>query len=105
WDYLGANVYDAATGQPALPEYGTYTVAGLTVGVIGAVTQETPTLVSPAGVAGLRFGDPVEAVNRVAAQLQDGDDSNGEADIIVAEYHEGAGAVSADEALEQELAE
>ena len=24
WDYLGANVYDAATGEPALPEYGIY---------------------------------------------------------------------------------
>ena len=29
-------------------------------------------------------------MNRVARQLTDGDESNGEADVIVAEYHEGA---------------
>lgn len=60
------------------------------MGVIGAVTQETSTLVSPAGIADLDFGDPVAAVNRVAGQLTDGDESNGEADVLVAEYHEGA---------------
>ena len=51
------------------------TVDGLTVGVIGAVTEETPALVSPGGIAGLDFGDPVDAVNRVADQLTDGDDA------------------------------
>ena len=60
------------------------------VGVIGVVTQETSTLVSPGGIKGIEFGNPVEAVNRVARQLTDGDESNGEADVIVAEYHEGA---------------
>ena len=73
--------------------------------MIGAVTRETPALVSPNGIAGLTFGDPVEAVNRVAAQLTDGDPSNGEADVIIAEYHEGAGAGTLDDAtLEEELA-
>lgn len=96
FDYLGANVYHAGTTAPALPAYDTFTVGGLTVGVIGAVTSETPTLVSPAGVSGLAFGDPVAAVNRVAAQLSDGDDSNGEADVLVAEYHEGASAGTPD---------
>ncbi len=90
WDYLGANVYEAGTTTPALPEYHVYDVAGVRVGVIGAVTVETPTLVSPAGVATLDFGDPVDAVNRVADELTDGDPSNGEADVLVASFHEGA---------------
>ena len=90
WDYLGANVYLAGTETPVLPEYGLYQAAGLTVGVIGAVTQETPTLVSPGGVVGLTFGDPVAAVNRVADQLTDGDPANGEADVLIASFHEGA---------------
>ena len=90
WDYLGANVYQHGTTTPALPEYQVYEVAGVTVGVIGAVTVETPTLVSPAGVATLDFGDPVDAVNRVAAQLTDGDPANGEAEVLVASFHEGA---------------
>nr|WP_239073758.1 ExeM/NucH family extracellular endonuclease [Cellulomonas denverensis] len=94
--YLGANVYTAGTQDPALDEYALVETGGITVGVIGAVTQETPTLVTPAGIAGLDFGDPVEAVNRVAAQLTDGDPANGEADVIVAEYHEGAGAGTPD---------
>ncbi|MGC3994965.1 MAG: 5'-nucleotidase C-terminal domain-containing protein [Propionicimonas sp.] len=90
WDYLGANVYTTGTTTPVLPGYGLYTVGGVTVGVIGAVTQETPSLVSSLGIKGLTFGDPVEAVNRVAAQLTDGNAANGEAQVLVAEYHEGA---------------
>ncbi len=102
---LGANVYLKGTTTPALPEYQLLDAGGLTVGVIGAVTEETPTLVSPAGITELDFGDPVAAVNRVAGQLTDGDPSNGEADVLVALYHEGAGAGTPDGAtLEQELA-
>ena len=105
FSYLGANVYEKGTKTPALPEYATFAVDGLTVGVIGAVTQETPTLVSPAGVSSLDFGDPVEAVNRVAGELTDGDPTNGEADVLVAEYHEGAGFGTPEGAtLEQEVA-
>ncbi len=91
FDILGANVYRKGTTEPALPEYALYEVDGVTVGVIGAVTEETPSLVSPAGISEIEFGDPVAAVNRVAAQLTDGEPGNGEAEVIVAEYHEGAG--------------
>lgn len=105
FSYLGANVYEAGTETPALDEYALIEVDGLTVGVIGAVTEETPALVSPAGITELSFGDPVEAVNRVAAELSDGDEANGEADVLVAMYHEGAGAGTPDGAtLEQEIA-
>jgi len=103
--YLGANVYTKGTTTPALDEYEIVEVDGLQVAVIGVVTEETPTLVTPTGIAGLEFGDPVEAVNRVTAQLTDGDPLNGEADIIVAEFHEGAGAGIPDgSTLEEEVA-
>ncbi|MCC9198374.1 ExeM/NucH family extracellular endonuclease [Arthrobacter sp. zg-Y820] len=99
--YLGANVYLKGTTTPALDEYTILDVNGVSVAVIGAITEETPTLVSPGGIADLDFGDPVEAVNRVAEQLQ----AAGLADVIVAEYHEGAGSGSLEEStLEQELA-
>lgn len=105
FSHLGANVYEKGTDTPALDEYDIFETEGLTVAVIGAVTDETPSLVSPAGVADLDFGDPVEAVNRVAGKLSDGDDANGEADVIVAMYHEGAGAGTPDGAtLEEEVA-
>lgn len=87
WDYLGANV--TVDGAP-MKEYSLHEVGGLTVGVIGVVTALTPMLVSPGGIQGVEFGDPVDAVNRVSAQLSDDDDTNGEADVIVAEYHDGA---------------
>ena len=90
FDYLGANVYRKGTQQPALPEYSVQTVNGVRVGFVGAVTAQTASLVAPAGISTIDFGDPVAAVNRVAAQLRDGQDANGEADVVVALYHEGA---------------
>ncbi|KQY64550.1 ExeM/NucH family extracellular endonuclease [Nocardioides sp. Root140] len=90
WDYLGANVYAKGTTDPVLPEYATFEVDGVTVAVVGAVTEETSSLVSPAGIVDIDFGDPVEAVNRVAGELSDGDDANGEADVIIASFHAGA---------------
>lgn len=105
WSYLGANVYQAGTTTPALPEYDVFTLGGIQVGVIGVVTSDTPSLVSPSGVAMLTFGNPVEAVNRVAAQLSDGNAANGEADVIIAEYHDGAtDGVAENATLEQEIA-
>lgn len=86
--YLGANVLKA-DGSPALEPYYTTEVNGTRVAVIGVVTTETPQLTDPSALASVRFTDPIEAVNRYAAQLSDGDASNGEADVIVAEYHEG----------------
>lgn len=86
---LGANVYWAGTNSRALPAYVTLQAAGLRVAVIGAVTQETPTLVNPALISELSFGDPVEAVNQTVDELL-GKPEFERPDIIVAEYHEGA---------------
>ncbi|SME90384.1 5'-nucleotidase [Cellulosimicrobium cellulans J34] len=105
WAYLGANVYDKGTTNPALPEYQVVEVGGLDVGFVGVVTEETPTLVTPSGIADLDFGDPVEALNRVTDQLLDGDPANGEADLVVGLVHEGASAGTPDGAtLEEEVA-
>ena len=105
WTYTAANVFDAETGEPALPGYDVVTIDGVDVGFVGAVTEETPTLVSPAGIEGLEFTDPVEAINRVTDDLLDGSADNGEADIVVAMLHEGAQAGTPDGAtLEEEVA-
>lgn len=87
---LGANVVDPATGEPVLDPYVILqTDGGVSVAVIGSVTAETPQLVDPSALGGMEFTDPVAATNRYAEQLSDGDPDNGEADVIVAEYHEG----------------
>ncbi|CAN5148441.1 hypothetical protein BH11ACT2_BH11ACT2_21620 [soil metagenome] len=109
WQYLGANVYKAGTNKtvPAFdgPQYKVITLGGVKVAVIGAVTEETPTLVSPAGVSTLEFGDPVDAVNRVVGQL-DALDPADRPDVYVAEYHEGAKSdASASETLDAQVAE
>ncbi len=99
WDYLGANVYQKGTQTPALPEYKIYNLTdadgdAVKVGVIGAVTQETASLVSPGGISTLDFGPAVAAVNRVAAQLSDGNTGNDEADVLVATFHAGSNVTS-----------
>ena len=90
WDYLSANIYDKATDKPAFQEYYLQDFDGVTVGFIGAMTEELPALVSPAGIDTLTVKPVVPEVNRVADTLTDGDDSNGEADVIVLLVHEGA---------------
>ena len=90
WEYLGANVYHKDTTDPALPEYWLQKFQGVTIGFVGAVTDELPSLVSPAGIADITVGSPVDAANRVADQLSDGKKKNGEADIVVMLVHEGA---------------
>ena len=97
WDYLGANVYQKGTTTlpPEISESKVYDLTdtdgdSVKLGVIGAVTQETPSLVSPGGISTLDFGPAVAAVNRVAKQLSDGNPANGEADVIVATFHAGS---------------
>jgi 5'-nucleotidase len=86
--YLGANVYRGT--EHALAPYEVKTVDGVRVGIVGVVTEQTASLVSPDGIAGLTFKDPVPEAEAVAAQLKDGNEANGEADVVVLLAHEGA---------------
>ena len=81
---LAANV-TKADGSLLLDAYKIYDMDGVRVAVIGAVTLSTPSAVSPAGIEGLTFGDPVAAVNQYAAEIE----AAGTADVIIASYHEG----------------
>jgi len=88
--YLSANVYDRNTGRPACAQYSISEVDGISVGFIGAVKNQLPSLVSSAGIDTLEVRDVVTEVNRVAADLSDGDGTNGEADVTILLVHEGA---------------
>jgi 5'-nucleotidase len=90
WPYLAANLYDTTTNQPAFQEYEIKDYGGVSVGFVGAVTEELPSLVSPAGISTLSVKPIVPEINRVAAQLSDGNAANGEADVLVLLVHEGA---------------
>jgi 5'-nucleotidase len=74
FQYLSANVTDKATGKTLLPAYGVKrfpSTSGrpISVGFIGEVLKETPTIVTPSGVAGLDFTDEADAANRAAKRL------------------------------------
>jgi 5'-nucleotidase len=59
-------------------------VDGVKIGFIGAVTESTPFIVVPSGVAGLKFTDEAEAINKEAATLK----AQG-VQALVAVIHEG----------------
>jgi 5'-nucleotidase len=68
--YVSANVLDTSTGKSLLPAYSIKVASGIPIGVIGAVLKETPTIVTPSGVAGLQFVDEANAINGAVAQLK-----------------------------------
>ncbi|WP_433673619.1 ExeM/NucH family extracellular endonuclease [Microbacterium gorillae] len=90
WEYINANVFLKGTDEHALAPSWVKEIDGVRVGFIGAVTEDLPTLVSPAGIAELDVRGIVDSVNAVATELTDGDDSNGEADVLLLLVHEGA---------------
>ena len=72
--YLSANVIRDATGQTLFPATGIKQFTStdgkkFEVGFIGEVLKSTPTIVTPAGVAGLTFQDEADAANRAVAAL------------------------------------
>lgn len=72
--FLASNVTRTG-GKQFLPPYGvkTFSSAGgstIKVGVIGSVLKETPTVVTPAGIAGQEFGDEADAANKAVKELK-----------------------------------
>ncbi|MCW2840856.1 MAG: hypothetical protein JWR55_2339 [Aeromicrobium sp.] len=86
--FLSANTFKADK-TPLLDKYASFDVDGVTVAVIGAVTKETPSLVSPAGIQGLTFDDPVDSINDTVDELE-ALPADQQPDVIVASIHEGA---------------
>ncbi len=85
WEYIVANLRQKADNTHALAPTWTDDIGGVTVGYVGAVTEELPALVSPAGISTLDVTGIVDEVNAAAATLQ----TEG-ADVVVMLVHEGA---------------
>jgi 5'-nucleotidase len=68
--YVCANVIDLRSHKPLLPPYVIKQLAGVRVGIIGAVTEDAPNLVVKSGVRGVRFVAAAEAVNVQVKALQ-----------------------------------
>jgi len=81
--YLAANVFDRS-GNTFLPGTALKKVGGATIGFVGVVLRETPSVVTPSGIAGLTFGDEADAVNAAVPKLRQAG-----ADAIVVLIHQG----------------
>jgi 5'-nucleotidase len=77
--FISANVVSASTGKPLFKPYAIKRiryvnqkgeVKEMPVGFIGALLKDTPTIVTPSGVAGLQFLDEATAINRYAGDLK-----------------------------------
>jgi 5'-nucleotidase len=73
--YLAANVIDQRTGRTFFPGYAVkqFDAGGgrsISVGFIGLVLRDTPNIVTPNGVDGLRFTDEAEAANALVPVLR-----------------------------------
>ncbi|MBA3382074.1 MAG: bifunctional metallophosphatase/5'-nucleotidase, partial [Actinobacteria bacterium] len=60
----------APTAKPLLPATKVVTTGGIKVGFIGMTLEGTPSIVTPSGVAGLRFLDEADTANKYAAELK-----------------------------------
>ena len=95
--YLAANITVDATGKTLLPPYGIKSfkdsVTGKTirVGFIGADLKDTPTVVTPSGVAGLTFSDEATSINAQVPKLR----ALG-VEAIVVLLHQGATSATSD---------
>ncbi len=70
FEWLAANVVVDATGKTLFPSYTVKNYQGVKVAFIGMTLEGTPSIVTPAGVAGLTFKDEAETANKLVKELQ-----------------------------------
>ena len=71
FQYLAANVVHEGTADPVLPPYEIVTTpSGVKLAFIGETFENTPLVVTPAGVAGLDFLDEADTVNALVPELK-----------------------------------
>ena len=79
---LSANIY-RADGQRLFEPYRVFDKAGYKIAVIGLTTDDTPRMVFPDHIAGLRFRAPADEAAQLVPQLR------GQADMVIAATHMG----------------
>ncbi|ULL16030.1 hypothetical protein DVH26_17205 [Paenibacillus sp. H1-7] len=65
-----ANVVYKSNGQHVLPPYIIKEVEGVKVGFVGVITEETPSIVIPAGIQDIEFTNAADAVNDAVTELK-----------------------------------
>ncbi len=80
-----SNLYDKQTGKRVFDPYKIITKDGVKIAIIGGITRETETSVSPKYVRDYEFKDIASEINLVAAQIK----QDKLADVTIALVHEG----------------
>jgi 5'-nucleotidase len=70
FQYLAASTVDTRSGRTLLPAYQIKRYGGVPVAFIGLTLEGTPSIVVPAGVAGLKFRPEAETVNELVPELK-----------------------------------
>jgi 5'-nucleotidase len=71
FQYLAANVTYVATGETVLPAYEIKKIDNAKIAFIGLTLEGTPSIVTPSGVAGLKFHPEVATTNALVEKLRD----------------------------------
>ncbi|MGR8931780.1 MAG: bifunctional metallophosphatase/5'-nucleotidase [Gammaproteobacteria bacterium] len=69
FQFLAANVFETQTEKTLFPSFGIKTMDGVRIAFIGMTLKETPSIVRPQGVVGLRFDDEAETANALVSEL------------------------------------
>ncbi|MGO4705099.1 bifunctional UDP-sugar hydrolase/5'-nucleotidase [Microvirga sp. 2MCAF38] len=70
YKYLAASTIDTATNKPLLSPYYVKEFEGVPVAFIGLTLKDTPGIVMPSGVAGLKFEDEAATVNALVPEIR-----------------------------------
>jgi 5'-nucleotidase len=70
FQFLAANIVNESTNATIFPAYNVTYVQGVPIGFIGVALKDTPSVVSPSGVKGLKFLDEAETINKYVEKLK-----------------------------------
>lgn len=84
YQIICSNLYNKNTGKRVFDPYKIITKDGIKIGIIGAITTETPSIVLPANVSDYNFTDPAKEINSLVPEVK----AKG-ADVVLVLIHEG----------------
>ncbi|HVM17007.1 MAG TPA: 5'-nucleotidase C-terminal domain-containing protein [Gaiellaceae bacterium] len=91
FDFVASNLRNLDENLSGVERVALYDVGGVTVGVVGIVNEEAPTLVSPGALGTLEITDSVKAANAGAIAAR-----KAGADVVVVLTHKGVRGLNAD---------
>ena len=71
FQFLAANIVNESTNATVFPAYAVTYVQGVPIGFIGVAMEDTPNVVLPSAVKGLKFLNESETINKYVRELQE----------------------------------